>query len=649
MLERLRVSSEPSTVAAGIAPGDPRVDRLRLKLARSERRREVLEEVILALDLDLELEELLDRVVSVVAAATASDAGFVYMWEEETDRLVLRAATEGDQKPFLGTIRLRLGEGVTGWSAETRQPAMINANPVEDARFSHYTELKEERFRAMLTAPIVVRGDTVVGVFTLYSKRTGHFDDEHMQTAIEVAHLLAGAIDRAHLRDQDARKAKALAFLGDLMSVLASTEPIERIVDSVIAITLDAMAAELCLVVLFDPTDVRLAMRGSGSGASGDTGAVAHEAIEQRVLRVIEDREEEKSVPPRVFEELALCPPERISELATASLIAGSEQLGFMNCYRSRRYSPEERQLLATVADRVALTVKVRRLTAAVLEQSPAWRLHRLLIAGTLDSQIASLAAALGCDLSKPHVVVKARLLGVPGDDRQDDLPERINRGCTNLARLITTSNPASIVHCGDGRIVGLVRIPGMDTVEGLRKRLEEVRSDMEARLRVRMSAGVSTVAMEPGGYADAYREAKEALEIGSSLWGEGRLIAYEDLGPYVYLYRISADPGVGRDPAMGKITPLVEYDQKKGSQLLETLDCYLECRGNASVAAERLIVHRNTLRQRLARIEELTGIDLARTDDWFALQFASKLMKLRFAGSEGRRLKRPQVRSLDR
>lgn len=608
---------------------DPRLKDLRRTLARSERRREMLEDVILALGPDLDLEELLDRVVSIVAAATMSDAGFVYIWEEDAERLVLRAATEGDQRPFLGAIRLRMGEGVTGWAAMAREAVVINSTPTGDSRFSYYPELKEDRFEAMLTTPIVVRDDRVVGMFTLYSKRAGHFDEEHLQTAFEVAHLLAGAIERAHLRDQDARKASALAFLGELMSALSSSEPIAAIADRVVAMALDAMACELCVIVLFEPAEVRLAMR---SEVLGGDDAGARQSVEQRLRTVIQAGHATSGAVAGVFEDMASSPALQLRELASAPLLAGSEQLGFVSCYRSRRFSPQELQLLATIADRVALAVKVRRLSEAVLEHSPAWRLHRLLIAGTWNAHVASLASALGCDLSQPHLVVKARLIAAPFDEPRDDLPDRVHRGAASVMRIIASVSPGSVVHGAEGRIVALVRVSKGQSVEDFAERLRVVSEDLEARLRVRMSAGLSSAGIEPSGYAAAYREANEALEVGSSLWGEGRVVTFGELGPYAYLSRISADPGVGRDPAMMMVARLVDYDHKKGSQLLQTLDCYLQCRGNASLAADRLIVHRNTLRQRLARIEELTGFDLADTDDWFPLQLACKLMRLKLS-----------------
>ena len=60
-----------------------------------------------------------------------------------------------------------------------------------------------------------------------------------------------------------------------------------------------------------------------------------------------------------------------------------------------------------------------------------------------------------------------------------------------------------------------------------------------------------------------------------------------------------------------------------------DTLDAYLESRGNRTLTAEHLGLHRNTLRQRLTRIEALTGIALAEIQDWLPLHFAVKLTRI--------------------
>ena len=70
------------------------------------------------------------------------------------------------------------------------------------------------------------------------------------------------------------------------------------------------------------------------------------------------------------------------------------------------------------------------------------------------------------------------------------------------------------------------------------------------------------------------------------------------------------------------------EYDRARSTSLLPTLEEFLRRRGNISATAEALYVHPNTLRQRLRRIMDLSGIDLRR-DDWLMVEIALKLVKL--------------------
>jgi DNA-binding PucR family transcriptional regulator len=76
-------------------------------------------------------------------------------------------------------------------------------------------------------------------------------------------------------------------------------------------------------------------------------------------------------------------------------------------------------------------------------------------------------------------------------------------------------------------------------------------------------------------------------------------------------------------------VARLAEYDGQRGSALLQTLEEFLRRRGSISSTSEALFVHPNTLRQRLRRIADLTGIDLRR-DDWLMVEIAVKLVRLR-------------------
>src|SRR5205807_7936040 len=73
----------------------------------------------------------------------------------------------------------------------------------------------------------------------------------------------------------------------------------------------------------------------------------------------------------------------------------------------------------------------------------------------------------------------------------------------------------------------------------------------------------------------------------------------------------------------------LADYDARRGTQLLQTLEGYLDGRGNVVGSSRALYIHPNTLRQRLSRIERVAGLDLER-EDWLSLAISVKLVKLR-------------------
>ena len=106
--------------------------------------------------------------------------------------------------------------------------------------------------------------------------------------------------------------------------------------------------------------------------------------------------------------------------------------------------------------------------------------------------------------------------------------------------------------------------------------------------------------------------------------------MAYEELGPYKYLLRMPFDGGV-RDAHRDAVARIAEYDRQRSTALLRTLEEFLRRRGNISATAEALYVHPNTLRQRLRRIGELSGLDL-RKDDWLMVEIAVKMVRLQEA-----------------
>ncbi len=104
-------------------------------------------------------------------------------------------------------------------------------------------------------------------------------------------------------------------------------------------------------------------------------------------------------------------------------------------------------------------------------------------------------------------------------------------------------------------------------------------------------------------------------------------VVGFDDLGAYKYLLRVSQD-GRTRDHRGDALEKLDEYDRRHRSQLLLTLEEYLKRRGNIAQAAQTLYVHPNTLRQRLRRIHDLTGLDVQH-EDWLMVEIELKLLRL--------------------
>jgi DNA-binding PucR family transcriptional regulator len=160
--------------------------------------------------------------------------------------------------------------------------------------------------------------------------------------------------------------------------------------------------------------------------------------------------------------------------------------------------------------------------------------------------------------------------------------------------------------------------------------RLVEKLQEAYGGLQGEASIGVSNVCQGASSFQAGFEEAQHALLGASVVRGTPGVMTYEDLGPYKYLLRMPFDSGV-RDEHRNAVMRIADYDRQRQTSLLRTLEEFLRRRGNISATAEALYIHPNTLRQRLRRIQELSGLDL-RKDDWLLVEIAVKMVKLQEA-----------------
>lgn len=587
---------------------------LRAALGRSERLRHAYEEILLTMGSSLGVQELLDKIVGIVSVAVQSTGAYLYLWDAETERLVLRATTEGDKRQYLNTIHLRLGEGLLGWVAQEREAALVEDDVLKDPRWKGFGELQEERFKSALAVPILLDKTERVGVIGLWSRRRAHFGIEHLELLGELAPVLAEVIGRTRRDEDTQRRSQVLSILGDVWARFSMPLPTEQLLEGIAESTAGVMEADVCAIALMNE-EGRFVLKGIAP-ASGD---FLSNSADAAGVAPADDS----------FRRLAMILADRFEEAVSAPLLAGSSHLGFISCYRQRRFATEDRELLSLIAGQLAFGLHSKE--ARTTETDEASALMNLLASGKSETAAIGVAAALGVDLTKPHMLLHGRLLPKGGKEQADSLAEQSMAAAETFIRGAAAASAHPVVFQRfPGALLGLMRVSAAQDGAALQRSLQTVSAEVGKRHSVAVSVGLSTVQEGPIGYADAYREAAEALEIGSKVRGEGHVVRFDELGPYVYLFRIAGDPRASRDPWMKSLLPLTQHDSRKHTELLETLDAYLDCGGNATLTAERLYLHRNTLRQRLARVEAITKIDLTRTEDWLPLHFAVKLARLR-------------------
>lgn len=128
------------------------------------------------------------------------------------------------------------------------------------------------------------------------------------------------------------------------------------------------------------------------------------------------------------------------------------------------------------------------------------------------------------------------------------------------------------------------------------------------------VSAGVAGPKRDTGGAHQALLEAEHSLLVGRALHGEGRTVAFSQLGPYCF---VLGQPASDIREFCEKVLGALDDD------LIRTLEEYVRSHGSVKTVAARLFLHRNTVRQRLRRISQLTGADLEDADSRLAIQLA--------------------------
>jgi sugar diacid utilization regulator len=277
----------------------------------------------------------------------------------------------------------------------------------------------------------------------------------------------------------------------------------------------------------------------------------------------------------------------------------------------------------------------VSTLLALELERSrsPDWEADRL--AGdfvravlarevTDRGDIVARAHEHGADVDRGAGVMIAR--ATPHSPQTGEWRERV---LTLAIRALRAASRGSLATSRDGESAEVAAIVPCESDEALAR----AASILERELGASLQGFAVTVARSrwTADAVDLFRAGKEAVLAANVGEAEGReLIAFEETGAYrLLLPAMSEDPGELERFYEETVAPLVAYDDQYETELLRTIDAFLDNDGNVTPTAEEMFTHRHTVRYRLERVRELSGHDIFSTEGRERLALGLKAMRV--------------------
>lgn len=145
------------------------------------------------------LHSVLDQIVGFIEGLLRCDSCFLYVLEG--NQLVLRAS-KNPHPDVIDHLGMKIGQGITGWVAEHREPVCIDSGALRDPRFQSFKDLPEDTFEAFLSVPILARG-RLVGVINVQHRQPHHYTPWEVQTISTVGFLVGAEIEMARLEGEN--------------------------------------------------------------------------------------------------------------------------------------------------------------------------------------------------------------------------------------------------------------------------------------------------------------------------------------------------------------------------------------------------------------------------------------------------------------
>jgi two-component sensor histidine kinase len=341
------------------------VAQLRAELDERNAEVQLLQEIAMALAASANLEEMLEFIAATAVRVTETDSASIYVLDETKGELILRATHEAPTG-LVGRLRLKLGEGITGWVARERRPVVLDKEAYNDPRFKYLPELKDEGYQSFLSIPMLVKNE-VIGVLNVKTRQPHKYNPKQIRLLSAIGAQAAAAIDGARLQESISTRQTQLTAISEVSKTITSNLYLEEILHLIVAMTAKTMSFRICSIMLLDDEKGELVIKATQSRSNdyvkkpnlkvGES--VAGRAIKEgQVLTILDVKQTPEYRFPDIAEREGLC------SLICVPLRVKERNIGVLNCYTSRPhvFSQAEIDLLTTLANHAAISIENAKL-----------------------------------------------------------------------------------------------------------------------------------------------------------------------------------------------------------------------------------------------------------------------------------------------
>ncbi|MFZ1050408.1 MAG: GAF domain-containing protein [Candidatus Sulfotelmatobacter sp.] len=366
----------------------------------------------------LDLDTTLRRVAEVVRKVIDYEIFAILLLNEKTQELRFRFQV-GYPPEFAERARVKVGEGVTGQAAQSRQAVLVDDVTQDPTYIAAVPNVRSE-----LAVPLVTK-NRVIGVIDLEAREPGYFNEEHSRLLTLVASRIAGGIENAQLYTRTTRQARILLLLNEIARELSSILNLDELLSRVAELLRRLIDYQMFSILLLDSSGEKLQHRFSLRFHENihlkhevplGRGLVGHAAESKQAILV-----PDVSKDPRYIEGN----PETRSELVVP-LIYKDKVIGVLDLEHTRRgfFTDDHRRTMMTLAAQVAIAIENARLYEEIARQER--RLERdLALARELQMRLLPQTLPKLPNLELAAKFVPARAIG---GDLYDFIPYSLSR-----------------------------------------------------------------------------------------------------------------------------------------------------------------------------------------------------------------------------